>query len=52
MIYMITVKIAESSIFIFLKIFVWHSSGENIRMKVIKRVDINLIFPFPYYLTL
>jgi len=26
-------KIAESSIFIFSKLFVWHSSGENVKMK-------------------
>jgi len=26
-------KITESSVFIFSKLFVWHSSGENVRMK-------------------
>jgi len=26
-------KIAESRVFIFLKLFVWHSSGENVKMK-------------------
>jgi len=26
-------KIAESSVFIFSKLFVWHSSGENVRTK-------------------
>jgi len=26
-------KIAESSVFIFSKIFVWHSLGENVKMK-------------------
>jgi len=26
-------KIAESSVYIFSKLFVWHSTGENVRMK-------------------
>jgi len=26
-------KIAESSVFSFSKLFIWHSSGENVRMK-------------------
>jgi len=26
-------KIAESIVFIFSKLFVWHSLGENVRMK-------------------
>jgi len=26
-------KIAESSVFIFSQLFVWHLSGENVRMK-------------------
>jgi len=30
--------IAESSVFIFSKLFVWHSSGENVRMKENKAI--------------
>jgi len=35
--YMIISKIAESSVFIFSKLFDWHSSGENVSMKESKQ---------------